>query len=139
MPLDWEADVLTVPEYTNLSKARWSPTTKDTSIWNNTALSRHDGRLPCKDTFIWNNTTLNKHDGRLPRKDTPTWRTRPSTDLNHPSYACAFLWTTRPPAKPHGRLPYDRHPSESRPPSTHLMAEYRTPPTLRRPLGNFSP
>jgi len=87
LPLDWEADVPTVPKY----------------------------------------MTPNRHDSRLPRKDTSTWRTWPSTDLNHPFYAGAFFWTTRPTAKPHGRLPCKRHPSDRRPPSTHLMAEYRAP------------
>ena len=44
-----------------------------------------------------------------------------------------------PQPKPDCRLPRERHLPKGKPPSTHLMVEYRTPPTPKGPLGKFLP
>jgi len=41
--------------------------------------------------------------------------------------------------KPRGCLPCERHPFKGKPPSMHLMAEYRAPPTFEGPPSKFPP
>ena len=56
-------------------------------------------------------------------------RLAPHPLLNHTAYT----------PKPEGRLPRERHLYKRKPPSTHFMAEYQTPPTSEGPLGKLSP
>ena len=100
-------------------------------------------------------TAIREHDGRLPQS--PSHRTRQPSERRPSESAMAVYHaeplTTQEPLrmdntalrmsnhvagkpKPDNRFPRERHPPKRKPPFTHLMAEYRTPPT---PEGHETP